>query len=219
MVFFKVRAESLSEVAALIGNVIVTFDANLASADSVVSRMAGTTWVGDDAEKFSEDWASFVTMASQVRLALTGLQQGLIAADGSYTRTETGIGTGFRQRQQGLVSVRSASGNLSTRVAKGEDKAEDMAEFFGRDYAGDDEVEQFGGGALGPRKTSGQATGGGSGDTDGDGDDDSIGKGVFRLDADGEPDVNGYVEVEVDLPDFAPVVEAFEQMQGGNGNG
>ena len=219
MVFFKVRAESLSEVAALIGNVIVTFDANLASADSVVSRMAGTTWVGDDAEKFSEDWASFVTLASQVRLALTGLQQGLIAADGSYTRTETGIGTGFRQRQQGLVSVRSASGNLSKRVAKGEDKAEDMAEFFGRDYAGDDEVEQFGGGALGPRKTSGQATGGGSGDSDGDGDDDSIGTDVFRLDADGEPDVNGYVEVDVDLPDFGPVVEAFEQMQGGSANG
>ena len=219
MVFFKVRADSLSEVAALIGNVIVTFDANLASADSVVSRMAGTTWVGDDAEKFSEDWASFVTLASQVRLALTGLQQGLIAADGSYTRTETGIGTGFRQRQQGLVSVRSASGNLSTRVAKGEGKAEDMAEFFGRDYAGDNEVEQFGGGVLGPRKTSGQATGGGSGDTDGDGDDDSIGTGVFRVGADGAPDANAYVEVDIDLPDFGPVVEAFEQVKGGGENG
>lgn len=219
MVFFKVRADSLSEVAALIGNVIVTFDANLAAADGVVSRMAGTTWVGEDAEKFSENWATFVTLASQVRLALTGLQQGLIAADGSYTRTESGIGTGFRQRQQGLVSVRSASGNLSSRVAKGEEKAEDMAEFFGRDYAGDDEVEQFGGGVMGPRKTSGQATGGGSGDTDGDGDDDSIGEGVFRLGADGEPDVNAYVEVDIELPDFAPVVEAFEQMQGGGTNG
>ncbi|WP_157008014.1 WXG100 family type VII secretion target [Agromyces laixinhei] len=219
MVFFKVRASSLSEVAALIGNVIVTFDANLASADSVVSRMAGTTWVGDDAEKFGEDWATFVTLASQVRLALTGLQQGLIAADGSYTRTETGIGTGFRQRQQGLVSVRSASGNLSARVATGEGKAEDMAEFFGRDYAGDDEVEQFGGGALGPRKTSGQATGGGSGDTDGDGDDDSIGTGVFRVGADGEPDANAYIEVDIDMPDFGPVAEAFEQVKGGGGNG
>ena len=97
------------------------------------------------------------------------------------------MGGSFKGGRQGLVAVKNASGGLGSRVASGEEKAEDMAEFFGRDYAGDDEVEQFGGGMLGPRKSGGQATGGGSGDTDGDGDDDSIGTGVFRLGADGEP--------------------------------
>ena len=187
MVYFKVRADSLSEVAALIGNVVATFDSNLASADQAVTRVAGTTWVGEDAEKFGENWDTFMTLAGQVRLALTGLQTGLIAADGSYTRTETGIGGSFRGGRQGLVAMRNAAGGLGARVATGEERAEDMAEFFGRDYAGDDDVEQFGGGALGPRKSGGQVTGGGSGDTDGDGDDDSIGTGVFRLGPDGEP--------------------------------
>lgn len=186
MVYFKVRADSLSEVAALIGTVVATFDSNLASADQVVTRMAGTTWVGEDAEKFGENWDTFMTLAGQVRLALTGLQQGLVAADGSYTSTEAGVGGSFRGGRQGLVAMRNATGGLGKRVASGEEKAEDMAEFFGRDYAGDNEVEQFGGGVLGARR-SGQATGGGPGDTDGDGDDDSIGTGVFRLGADGEP--------------------------------
>ncbi|MEV1131383.1 WXG100 family type VII secretion target [Agromyces sp. NPDC049794] len=206
MVYFKVRADSLSEVAALIGTVVATFDSNLASADQAVTRVAGTTWVGEDAEKFGENWGSFMALAGQVRLALTGLQQGLIAADGSYTRTEAGVGGSFTGGRQGLVAVRSASGGLGKRVATGEERAEDMAEFFGRDYAGDDEVERFGGGMLGSRK-SGQASGGGSGDTDGDGDDDSIGTGVFRLGPDGEPLVQPQVEWEassmasIDVPE------------------
>lgn len=187
MVYFKVRADSLSEVAALIGNVIVAFDANVAAVDSTVARTVDATWVGEDADKFGENWATFVALSGQVRLALTGLQQGLISADGSYTRTESGVGGSFKGGRQGLVAVKNASGGLGSRVASGEEKAEDMAEFFGRDYAGDNEVEQFGGGMLGPRTSGGQATGGGSGDTDGDGDDDSIGTGVFRLGADGEP--------------------------------
>lgn len=180
MVYFKVRSDSLSEVAALIGNVVATFDSNLASADGVVSRMVDSTWVGEDAEKFGENWSGFMVLAGQVRLALTGLQQGLIAADGSYTQNESGVQRGFTGRSQSVIAMKNAAGGLGNRVAVGEERAEDMAEFFGRDYAGDDEVERFGGGALGPRKTSGQATGGGSGDTDGDGDDDSIGEGPFR---------------------------------------
>jgi len=206
MVYFKVRADSLSEVAALIGNVVATFDSNLASADGVVTRMAGTSWVGEDAEKFGENWDTFMTLAGQVRLALTGLQHGLIAADNSYTRTESGVGGSFRGQRQGLVAVKNATGGLGKRVASGEEKAEDMAEFFGRDYAGDDEVEQFGGGMLGPRK-GGQVTGGGSGDTDGDGDDDSIGTGVFRLGPDGEPFV------------AAEPVASFEAESGDSGDG
>ncbi|WP_127794263.1 WXG100 family type VII secretion target [Agromyces sp. LHK192] len=186
MVYFKVRADSLSDVAGRIGTVIATFDANLAGVSSTVTSMAQTTWRGLDADKFAEEWANFETQAALVRQALSTLQMKLIAADGSYTRTETGVRTSFNGAAPTVAAVRRSSDPLGKRVASGEEKAEDMAEFFGRDYAGDDEVEQFGGGMLGPRKSSGQATGGGSGDTDGDGDDDGIGEGVFRLDAVGE---------------------------------
>jgi uncharacterized protein YukE len=220
MVYFKVRSDSLSEVAALIGNVVATFDSNLASADQVVTRMAGTTWVGEDAEKFGENWDTFMSLAGQVRLALTGLQQGLIAADGSYTQTESGVGGSFRGGRQGLVAMRNATGGLGKRVASGEEKAEDMAEFFGRDYAGDDEVERFGGGVLGARR-GGQATGGGPGDTDGDGDDDSIGTGVFRLGPDGEPfvAVEAVASAESSSTDVRVEGSATAEIQDGDERG
>ncbi|GGR15023.1 MULTISPECIES: hypothetical protein [Agromyces] len=193
MVQFRVRASALSEVAALLGTVLATFDTNLSTVDAQVKRTVDVTWKGDDAESFSEGWATFMTTAGFVRQSLAALQAGLIAADGSYTQNESGVQRSFTGRAPALAAMRSGTGELGKRVASGEEKAEDMAEFFGRDYAGDDEVEQFGGGALGPRKTSGQATGGGSGDTDGDGDDDSIGEGVFRLGADGEPAITAQV--------------------------
>ncbi|QEO15128.1 hypothetical protein FLP10_12425 [Agromyces intestinalis] len=179
MVTFRVRADRLSEVASLIGTVVATFDSNLAQVDSAVSRAVDVTWVGEDADKFGENWAAFQTLAAQVRLALTQLQHGLMAADTTYTATESGIGKGFQQGSQSVMAVRGNTGGLGRRVAAGEERAEDMAEFFGRDYAGDDEVEQFGGGAIGYRPGTGQATGGGRGDTDGDGDDDSIGTGPY----------------------------------------
>ncbi|QAY73145.1 hypothetical protein ET445_07075 [Agromyces protaetiae] len=187
MVAFRVRADALSEVAALLGTVLSTFDANLSTVDAQVKRTVDVTWKGDDAESFAEGWATFVTTAGFVRQSLAALQSGLMAADGSYTQNESGVQRSFDGRVGAVSAVRANSGKLGTRVERGEERAEDMAEFFGRDYAGDDEVEQFGGGALGARKGTGRATGGGAGDSDGDGDDDSIGEGVFRLGEDGEP--------------------------------
>jgi WXG100 family type VII secretion target len=203
MVYFKVRADSLSDVAGRIGTVIATFDANLAGVSSTVTSMAQTTWRGLDADKFAEEWANFETQAALVRQALATLQMKLISADGSYTRTEGGVKSSFNGAAPTVAAVKKASSPLSTRVASGEEKAEDMAEFFGRDYAGDDEVEQFGGGMVGRRGGGGQATGGGPGDSDGDGDDDQIGNGVFRLGADGEPLVTPEPLVAFDAGDGA----------------
>lgn len=198
MVQFRVRASALSEVAALLGTVLSTFDTNLSTVDAQVKRTVDVTWRGEDADSFSEGWATFMTTAGFVRQSLAALQAGLIAADGSYTQNESGVQRSFTGRAPALAAMRSGTSNLGKRVADGEEKAEDMAEFFGRDYAGDNEVEQFGGGLVGSRKT-GQATGGGSGDSDRDGDDDSIGEGVFRLGADGEPAIT---------PQAAPVTIA-----------
>lgn len=179
MVQFRVRAESLAEVAGLLGSVIATFDGNISSVDSQVQN-ALQNWKGDDAESFRQNWSRFVALSEQVRLSLTGLQNGLISAGVSYDTTESGLRQGMAQTVPSVQGLRKHAVQFEEGVARGEARAEDMAEFFGRDYAGDDEVERFGGGALGGSK--GRYTGGGSGDTDGDGDDDSIGTTPFLSD-------------------------------------
>ena len=181
MVAFRVRAAALSEVAALLGTVISTFDTNLSTVDGAVKRTVDVTWKGEDAESFGEGWATFMTTAGFVRQSLAALQAGLIAADGSYTQNETGVQRSFTGRAPTVAAIRSTTGTLGSRVASGEERAEDMAEFFGRDYAGDNEVEQFGGGAVGRPGAAGSSKGPADGDTDGDGDDDSIGTGPFLI--------------------------------------
>ncbi|GAA1844398.1 WXG100 family type VII secretion target [Agromyces salentinus] len=216
MVSFRVRATALSEVAALLGTVLSTFDTNLSTVDSQVKRTVDVTWKGDDAESFAEGWATFMTTAGFVRQSLAALQTGLIAADGSYTQNESGVQRSFNGRAPSVAAMRSNSGKLGAVVDRGEERAEDMAEFFGRDYAGDGEAELYGGGMLGARKSTGQATGGGSGDSDRDGDDDAIGEGVFRVGEDGEPAlVDGAAAVEIGE---VPVVDASAENATGEKN-
>jgi hypothetical protein len=179
VVSFKVRAAALSEVAALLGTVLSTFDTNLSTVDAQVKGTVDVTWRGEDAESFGEGWATFMSTAGFVRQSLAALQAGLIAADGSYTTNESSTQRSFTGRVQSVASIKANSGQLGAKVSRGEERAEDMAEFFGRDYAGDDEVEQFGG-MLG-RPGAGQQSKGGPADTDGDGDDDSIGEGPFLI--------------------------------------
>ncbi|MBF0817014.1 WXG100 family type VII secretion target [Microbacterium paludicola] len=176
MVQFRVRAESLSEVAGHLGSVIATFDGNLAAVESQVSGVL-PTWKGDDQESFQENWKTFVAMADAVRMSLVALQGGLLAASGSYDATEAGVGRTMNQARPGTVAIRKYNAAYEKIIAAGEQRAEDMAEFFGRDYAGDREKEQFGGGAV--RGRNGRWTGGGSEDTDGDGDSDGIGTGPY----------------------------------------
>lgn len=179
MVSFKVRASALSEVAALLGTVLSTFDTNLSTVDAQVKGTVDVTWRGEDADSFNEGWATFMSTAGFVRQSLAALQAGLIAADGSYTTNESSTQRSFTGRAPSVGAIRANSGQLGSKVQRGEDRAEDMAEFYGRDYAGDDEVERFGG-VIG-RPGAGQQTKGGPADTDDDGDDDSIGEGPFLI--------------------------------------
>ena len=179
MVSFKVRAAALSEVAALLGTVLSTFDTNLSTVDAQVKGTVDVTWRGEDADSFNEGWATFMSTAGFVRQSLAALQAGLIAADGSYTTNESSTQRSFTGRAPSVGAIRANSGQLGAKVQRGEDRAEDMAEFYGRDYAGDDEVEQFGGVLM--RPGAGQQGKAGPADTDGDGDDDSIGEGPFLI--------------------------------------
>lgn len=181
MVSFKVRAAALSEVAALLGTVLSTFDTNLSTVDAQVKGTVDVTWRGEDADSFNEGWATFMSTAGFVRQSLAALQAGLIAADGSYTTNESSTQRSFTGRAPSVGAIRANSGQLGSKVQRGEDRAEDMAEFYGRDYAGDDEAERFGG-VIG-RPGAAQQTKGGpaDNDSDGDGDDDSIGEGPFLI--------------------------------------
>lgn len=180
MVSFRVRATALSEVAALLGTVLSTFDTNLSTVDSQVKGTVDVTWRGEDADSFAEGWATFMSTAGFVRQSLAALQAGLIAADGSYTTNESNTQRSFTGRAPSVAAIKSNNGQLGSKVQRGEDRAEDMAEFYGRDYAGDDEVERFGG-ILGRPSAGQQSKGPADTDTDGDGDDDSIGEGPFLI--------------------------------------
>ncbi|HLT68093.1 MAG TPA: hypothetical protein VKZ73_09525 [Microbacterium sp.] len=94
----------------------------------------------------------------------------------AYTQTELTTQRSFTGNRPSILAIRKGAQAYAKIIATGEARAEDMAEFFGRDYAGDDEVEQFGGGAVGRR---GGGRNGVAGDSDGDGDSDVKGTGVF----------------------------------------
>ena len=176
MVQFRVNAPTLSAAAASIGGVIGVFDGNLSAVASRVASVAGNTWQGKDADAFVESWKAFETNAAAIRLVLTSLQARLIAADGTYTQTELGTQRSFTGNRPSIVAIRKGAQAYAKVIAVGEERAEDMAEFFGRDYAGDKQKEQFGGGAVGRR---GGGRSGVAGDSDGDGDSDVKGNGVF----------------------------------------
>jgi len=177
MVHFRVRAESLTEVAALLGNVVATFDGNVSAVNSQVQNTLNG-WKGDDADSFRTNWQTFMSLSESVRLALTGLQGGLVSAAAGYDTTEGGVRRSMTGNIAGVSAIRKNAVQFEAGVQRGEARAEDMAEFFGRDYAGDNEVEQFGG-AVTARGAAGKNGTVRDTDTDGDGDDDSIGTGPF----------------------------------------
>lgn len=176
MVQFFVRTESLIEVAGQLGSAIALFDGNMAAVESQVNG-AHPSWRGDDEESFFQNWKTFTGLADAVRLSLSGLQLGLMAAASGYDTTELGIRKGMNAARPNILAIRKYAKAYSKVIRYGESRAEDMAEFFGRDYAGDKEKERFGGGAV--RGAGGRYTGGGNKDTDHDGDKDGISSGPF----------------------------------------
>lgn len=164
MVSFRVRASSLSEVASLLGTVVATFDANLAAVDAHVNRTVDVSWRGEDAEVFAQGWSTFLATSAAVRQSLVALQSGLIAADGSYTQTEAGIQRGFAGRVGVVRNVGAASSSVGSRVDTGEQRADAISEFFGRD--GDERSGAAFVGGGGVRASSGQRTGAAPADDD-----------------------------------------------------
>jgi WXG100 family type VII secretion target len=88
MVQFRVRAESLDEVAALLQQVIAAFDSSMATTRSQVSSVVNASWRGPDADTFEQTWTQFEATSVTVRSSLSALSGALAAASVSYNQTE-----------------------------------------------------------------------------------------------------------------------------------
>jgi WXG100 family type VII secretion target len=124
MVSFRVRATSLGEVAANLQTVVAVFDAACNQANSSVRGVVNASWQGEDADNFDQQWTQWNATALTVRTSLVALAAQLTAAEGSYTTTESGLGSGFIQRRQANQASVDASERVSDSVEEGQDRAD-----------------------------------------------------------------------------------------------
>lgn len=125
---FRVRASSLGEVAAQLQSAIAVFDGHVSSVTSQVAAVSGATWVGDDQESFQTKWEHWQQTADLVRMSLTTLAGQLVAAEGSYTTTESGVQSGLAQRRQANQAVVDMVEEVEESVDTGLDRARTSGE-------------------------------------------------------------------------------------------
>ena len=167
MVQFRVRAQSLGEVAAQLQGVIAVLDSHVAQAASVVSGVVDASWVGEDADKFAEQWEVWNASALTLRASLTTLAVQLGSAEASYTSNESGLQSGFSGRRQVNQGVVSGVAGVSTNVAGGRRYAAEVKE-----ARGEAQLESSGsggsfiaGGSIAARAAQSQGDNKGSNDT------------------------------------------------------
>jgi WXG100 family type VII secretion target len=133
MVQYRVRTESLGEVANLLQSVVSTFDAQVAETDSVVRSVVDSSWQGEDATVFDTQWNEFQAGATALRAVLSSLATRLQAAEGGYGATEAGLGSGFAD-SEGALAVRPAA---SPTAGLGAPSSSDPSSGAGTEQAGD----------------------------------------------------------------------------------
>ncbi|MGO2660665.1 WXG100 family type VII secretion target [Mycetocola reblochoni] len=120
MVEFKVRVESLADVASLLDGACTVFDTNVTSVDETVSRVVSSGWNGDDSDAFQASWTDWKAQAAALRATLSALSGQLVAASGQYTSTDSGLGGGFVQERGSVGTVsQGISGGVGRRVSAG----------------------------------------------------------------------------------------------------
>jgi WXG100 family type VII secretion target len=105
MVQFRVRAESLEEVARLMQAVITTFDAHVGAVDAKVNSVVDASWRGADADTFRQGWQQFDAASAEVRTALTGLSLALQNAAMAYNTTEGAIDRSVKPNSGGASAA------------------------------------------------------------------------------------------------------------------
>ena len=120
---FRVRASSLGEVAAQLQSAVAVFDGHVSSVTSKVASVSGATWAGDDQTAFQAKWEHWQQTADLVRMSLTTLAAQLVAAEGSYTTTESSVQSSLVQRRQANEAVVEQVEEVDEAVDTGLDRA------------------------------------------------------------------------------------------------
>ncbi|WP_144711520.1 WXG100 family type VII secretion target [Curtobacterium pusillum] len=105
MVQYRVRPESLGEVAQMLRTVITTFDGHLSETDAAVRTVVDTAWKGEDATAFETTWTDFQADAVLLRGVLESLAVRLVAAESAYHGNETALGAAFSDTRSQLGST------------------------------------------------------------------------------------------------------------------
>lgn len=124
MVQYRVRPESLGEVAQMLRTVVATFDGHLADTDAAVRAVIDTAWKGEDATAFDTTWTDFQADAVLLRGVLESLAIRLVAAESAYSGNETALGGAFTDTRSQLASAGSTDRpGLSGRETAAEQQA------------------------------------------------------------------------------------------------
>ncbi len=125
MVQYRVRPESLGEVAQMLRSVVATFDGHISETDAAVRNVVDTAWKGEDATAFQTTWGEFQASSGVLRGVLESLAVRLMSAETAYQGNETSLGGAFADTRSQLApqTARDKAG-LSDRVTADEQRAE-----------------------------------------------------------------------------------------------
>ncbi|WP_186317578.1 WXG100 family type VII secretion target [Curtobacterium sp. 9128] len=125
MVQYRVRPESLGEVAQMLRSVVATFDGHISETDAAVRNVVDTAWKGEDATAFHTTWGEFQAGATLLRGVLESLAVRLVSAETAYHGNETALGGAFADTRSQLTpqAAREKSG-LTDRVSADEQRAD-----------------------------------------------------------------------------------------------
>lgn len=109
MAQYRVRTETLGQVAQTLQSVVTTFESQVGSTNSHVQSVVDVLWKGEDAATFQKSWTDFQAGSAALAATLRDLAERLRQAGVSYELNETGLSGNFLENEQ-VVPVRRIEG-------------------------------------------------------------------------------------------------------------
>lgn len=109
MAQYRVRTETLGQVAQTLQSVVTTFESQVGSTNSHVQSVVDVIWKGEDAATFQKSWTDFQAGSAALAATLRDLAERLRQAGASYELNETGLSGNFLENKQ-PVPVRRIDG-------------------------------------------------------------------------------------------------------------
>ncbi|MFJ3379120.1 WXG100 family type VII secretion target [Curtobacterium sp. NPDC090217] len=109
MAQYRVRTETLGQVAQTLQSVVTTFESQVGSTNSHVQSVVDVIWKGEDAATFQRSWTDFQAGSAALAATLRDLAERLRQAGASYELNETGLSGNFLENKH-VVPVRKIDG-------------------------------------------------------------------------------------------------------------